>query len=275
MKKRILAISVIVLMLFASCDGQLSSIMEKFGDNIVGEYTVEVTVGTSAPAKSDTGLVSTIGGLLTGGAPIEILTGLSAEDKANLNDLATSNPAAIEAMKNDPLTDAQKESASAVIGTAAVVDGLLSSIVSDDLMASTDIPESVKDLITGIAESVGDIAASDADSLTQADVIGMQAMSGVVNDIINNVVDSIPEEGVVVSHPVYGSIPVTKELLDEDPSYLGLLVSDSAAMSGLLTNSLGSIVENSLDSLTSGIDFMNMMGMTNGVDSNALIFGLI
>ena len=54
MKKRILAISVIVLMLFASCDGQLSSIMEKFGDNIVGEYTVEVTVGTSAPAKSDT-----------------------------------------------------------------------------------------------------------------------------------------------------------------------------------------------------------------------------
>ena len=272
MKKRILAISVIVLMLFASCDGQLSSIMEKFGDNIVGEYTVEVTVGTSAPAKSDTGLVSTIGGLLTGGAPIEILTGLSAEDKANLNDLATSNPAAIEAMKNDPLTDAQKESASAVIGTAAVVDGLLSSIVSDDLMASTDIPESVKDLIAGIAESVDDIAASDADSLTQADVIGMQAMSGVVNDIINNVFDSIPEEGVTVNGL---DIPVTKEVLDANPEVLGLLVSDSAAMSGLLTNSLGSIVENSLDSLTSGIDFMNMMGMTNGVDSNALIFGLI
>ena len=274
MKKRVLAISVIVLMLFASCDGQLASIMEKFGDNIVGEYTVEVTVGTYAPAKSDTGLVSTIGGLLTDGAPIEILTGLSAEDKANLNDLATSNPAAIEAMKNDPLTDAQKESASAVIGTAAVVNGLLSNIVSDDLMASTDIPESVKDLIAGIAESVGDIAASDADSLTQADVIGIQAMSGVVNDILNNVISSIPEEGVNVTHPVYGEIPVKQEDL-ADPNYLGLLVQDSDAMSGLLSSSLGSIVENSLDSLTSGIDFMNMMGMTNGVDSNALIFGLI
>lgn len=276
MKKRIFAISIIVLMLFASCDGQLSAVMEKFGNNIAGEYTAEVTVGTSAPEKSNDSYASAIGGLLSGGAPVEILSGLTEEDKANLNDLASSNPEAIEAMKTEPLTDAQKESASAVISTAAVVNGLLDNLVSDELLASEDIPEDVKNLLEGIAGSVGSVAskAENPDSLTQADVIGMQAMSGVVNDILDNVISSIPEEGVNVTHPVYGEIPVKQEDL-ADPDYLGLLVQDSDAMSGLLSNSLGSIVENSLDSLTSGIDFMNMMGMTGGVNSNSLISGLL
>lgn len=276
MKKHILAISIIVLMLFASCDGQLSAVMEKFGNNIAGEYTAEVTVGTSAPEKSNDSYASAIGGLLSGGAPVEILSGLTEEDKANLNDLASSNPEAIEAMKNEPLTDAQKESASAVISTAAVVNGLLDNLVSDELLASEDIPQDVKNLLEGIAGSVGSVAskAENPDSLTQADVIGMQAMSGVVNDILDNVISSIPEEGVSVTHPVDGEIPVKQEDL-ANPDYLGLLVQDSDAMSGLLSSSLGSIVENSLDSLTSGIDFMNMMGMTGGVNSNSLISGLL
>jgi hypothetical protein len=277
MKTRIFAISIIVLMLFASCDGQLSAVMEKFGNNIAGEYTAEVTVGTSAPEKSNDSYASAIGGLLSGGAPVEILSGLTEEDKANLNDLASSNPEAIEAMKNEPLTDAQKESASAVISTAAVVNVLLDNLVSAELLSSEDIPENVKNLLEGIAGSVGSVAskAENPDSLTQADVIGMQAMSGVVNDILDNVIGSIPEEGVSVTHPVYGEIPVKQEDLAADPSYLGLLVQDSDAMSGLLSSSLGSIVENSLDSLTSGIDFMNMMGMTGGVNSNSLISGLL
>ena len=281
MKKRIFAISIIVLMLFASCDGQLAAVMEKFGNNIAGEYTAEVTVGNSAPATSGDGLVSVLGGLLGrelggDGTPIEIVSGLSQEDKENLNDLASSNPEAIEALKSAPLTDAQKESASAVISTAAVVNGLLDNLVSDELLASEDIPENVKNLLEGIAGSVGSVAskAENPDSLTQADVIGMQAMSGVVNDILDNVISSIPEEGVSVTHPVYGEIPVKQEDL-ADPDYLGLLVQDSDAMSGLLSSSLGSIVENSLDSLTSGIDFMNMMGMTGGVNSNSLISGLL
>lgn len=272
MKKHILAISIIVLMLFASCDGNMVSIMEKFGDNVVSEYVPEQTVGNDAPAKEDASY--TVFGLLGGSG--EIVSGVSSADKENLQELKKNNPDAIEAMKTTPATEKQMESAEAVLNTAGTLDAVLDSLGD---ISQVDMPEGVKELVTGIVDSINNVAskaAPDAEPLTQADVVGIQAVAGLVNDLAT----CIPEDDPII----IGEGENEKTVTSQDVLQVVLSGGQGASANGVTAEDLGAliqdeeakdVVDNLVSSVTENISIMEMMGMTNGVNVESLITGLL
>ncbi|MBQ2259289.1 MAG: hypothetical protein II339_03390 [Spirochaetales bacterium] len=278
MKKHILAISIIVLMLFASCDGNMVSIMEKFGDNVVSEYVPEQTVGNDAPAKEDASnavigqLVMANGGSVGG----EFVSGVSSADKENLQELKKNNPDAIEAMKNTPATEKQMESAEAVLNTAGTLNAVLDSLGD---ISQVDMPEGVKELVTGIVDSINNVAskaAPDAEPLTQADVVGIQAVAGLVNDLAT----CIPEDDPII----IGEGENEKTVTSQDVLQVVLSGGQGASANGVTAEDLGAliqdeeakdVVDNLVSSVTENISIMEMMGMTNGVNVESLITGLL
>lgn len=272
MKKHILAISIIVLMLFASCDGNMVSIMEKFGDNVVSEYVPEQTVGNDAPAKENAS--NTVFGQLGGSG--EIVSGVSSADKENLQELKKNNPDAIEAMKNTPATEAQMESAEAVLNTAGTLNAVLGSFGD---ISQADMPEEVKELLTGIVDSINNVAskaAPDAEPLTQADVVGIQAVAGLVNDLAT----CIPEDDPII----IGEGENEKAVTSQDVLQVVLSGGQGASANGVTAEDLGAliqdeeakdVVDNLVSSVTENISIMEMMGMTNGVNVESLITGLL
>lgn len=276
MKKHILAISVIVLMLFASCDPALMEIMGKMGQNIApGEAPeIEVTVGTTLPETKDDGVLSQVGGLLLGatgmgdGSPVSMVSGLTEDDTANLIELSAKNPEAIEELKAAP---AAPEAQAAAGTTAQVLSGVLNEIGVGEMLNNNNdsIPAPVKDVLNGIVESVTSATGKPSGELTQGDVIAMQVISGIMNDIVDAAVSSLPadgEEGVVIN-----GVPVTQgNLIDIMATPDG-----TAVIGAIVSESLPDIVSSSLDSITTTVDVMNIMGMTGGVDANALISGLL
>lgn len=277
MKKHILAISIVVLMLFASCDGELASIMEKFGDNVVGTYVPEQTVGNEAPAKEDA-QTSTIGMIIyqaSSGQMVatgDFVSGISDADKANLIDLGKNNAEAIDSMKVTGLTEKQAESAEAVVNTAATLASLVNSKINVEDIQASDAPENVKNLVAGLVESVNAITEKQPEELTQADVVGMQAVAGLVNDIATCI-----EEPIVVGEGEE-AVTVTSE------NVLNLVISGGTDGGGVdaddvveaLTSSAGqAALENIISTATSNLDILNLMGMTGGVSAGSLISGFI
>lgn len=277
MKKHILAISIVVLMLFASCDGELASIMEKFGDNVVVTYVPELTVGNEAPAKEDA-QTSTIGMIIyqaSSGQMVatgDFVSGISDADKANLIDLGKNNAEAIDSMKVTGLTEKQAESAEAVVNTAATLASLVNSKINVEDIQASDAPENVKNLVAGLVESVNAITEKQPEELTQADVVGMQAVAGLVNDIATCI-----EEPIVVGEGEE-AVTVTSE------NVLNLVISGGADGGGVdaddvveaLTSSAGqAALENIISTATSNLDILNLMGMTGGVSAGSLISGFI
>lgn len=277
MKKHILAISIVVLMLFASCDGELASIMEKFGDNVVGTYVPEQTVGNEAPAKEEA-QTSTIGMIIyqaSSGQMVatgDFVSGISDADKANLIDLGKNNAEAIDSMKVTGLTEKQAESAEAVVNTAATLASLVNSKINVEDIQASDAPENVKNLVAGLVESVNAITEKQPEELTQADVVGMQAVAGLVNDIATCI-----EEPIVVGEGEE-AVTVTSE------NVLNLVISGGTDGGGVdaddvveaLTSSAGqAALENIISTATSNLDILNLMGMTGGVSAGSLISGFI
>lgn len=277
MKKHILAISIVVLMLFASCDGELASIMEKFGDNVVGTYVPEQTVGNEAPAKEEA-QTSTIGMIIyqasSGQMAVtgEFVSGISDADKANLIDLGKNNAEAIDSMKVTGLTEKQAESAEAVVNTAATLASLVNSKINVEDIQASDAPENVKNLVEGLVDSVNAITEKQPEELTQADVVGMQAVAGLVNDIATCI-----EEPIVVGEGEE-AVTVTSE------NVLNLVISGGTDGGGVdaddvveaLTSSAGqAALENIISTATSNLDILNLMGMTGGVSAGSLISGFI
>lgn len=277
MKKHILAISIVVLMLFASCDGELASIMEKFGDNVVGTYVPEQTVGNEAPAKEEA-QTSTIGMIIyqasSGQMAVtgEFVSGISDADKANLIDLGKNNAEAIDSMKVTGLTEKQAESAEAVVNTAATLASLVNSKINVEDIQASDAPENVKNLVVGLVDSVNAITEKQPEELTQADVVGMQAVAGLVNDIATCI-----EEPIVVGEGEE-AVTVTSE------NVLNLVISGGTDGGGVdaddvveaLTSSAGqAALENIISTATSNLDILNLMGMTGGVSAGSLISGFI
>ena len=61
MKKSLIAILIVALMLFASCDSQILEIMEKMGQNLVPETPeVTVTVGDEKPEVTEDGILNKV-----------------------------------------------------------------------------------------------------------------------------------------------------------------------------------------------------------------------
>lgn len=275
MKKSLIAILIVALMLFASCDSQILEIMEKMGQNLAPETPeVTVTVGDEKPEVTEDGILNKVGGLLGGSSePVSMVGGLTDDDKANIIELAGKNPEAIEEMKTKPATEEQKEAAEAVAATANVITGVLDAMgVKPEDIQESEFPEELKSILGGVVEAVNKAAENaEADELTQADVIGMQIISGLVNDVVETAIESIPEGGVNVE-----GIDITKDNIVEKIVEVSAAGGDGAKILGAVVGeNLESVIMSSVENVSTSLDLMNIMGMTGGVDANSLISGLL
>ncbi len=273
MKKTIIAVFIVSLFLFASCDAGLTEIMEKMGQNIrpADAPAVEAAFVNKTPEVKNEGILNQVGGLLNNSSnPVPMVGGLSDADKENLIDLANKNPEALEELKNTAATEEQKVAAEAINATCAVINGVLDALdINEELISDSEFPDQVKAVLGGVVEAVGK-AGENAQSgnLTQADVIGMQIISGLLTDLVDTAVSAIPSEGVAVE-----GLPenVTADNLIQVIAETG----KPEILGAVLENGIEDVVAESVDLLSNSIDFLNLMGMTGGVDSNALISGLL
>ena len=275
MKKSLIAILIVALMLFASCDSQILEIMEKMGQNLVPETPeVTVTVGDEKPEVTEDGILNKVGGLLGGSSdPVSMVGGLTDDDKANIIELAVKNPEAIEEMKTKPATEEQKEAAVAVAATANVITGVLDAMgVNPEVIQESEFPEELKSILSGVVEAVNKAAENaESDELTQADVIGMQIISGLVNDIVETAIESIPEGGVNVE-----GVDITKDnIVDEIVKEIAADGDGTKILGAVVGENLESVIMSSVENVSTSVDLMNIMGMTGGVDANSLISGLL
>lgn len=276
MKKSLIAILIVALMLFASCDSQILEIMEKMGQNLAPETPeVTVTVGDEKPEVTEDGILNKVGGLLLGdpSSPVSMVGGLTDDDKANIIELAGKNPEAIEEMKTKPATEEQKEAAVAVAATANVITGVLDAMgVNPEVIQESEFPEELKSILSGVVEAVNKAAENaESDELTQADVIGMQIISGLVNDIVETAIESIPEGGVNVE-----GVDITKDnIVDEIVKEIAADGDGTKILGAVVGENLESVIMSSVENVSTSVDLMNIMGMTGGVDANSLISGLL
>ena len=275
MKKSLIAILIVALMLFASCDSQILEIMEKMGQNLVPETPeVTVTVGDEKPEVTEDGILNKVGGLLGGSSdPVSMVGGLTDDDKANIIELAVKNPEAIEEMKTKPATEEQKEAAVAVAATANVITGVLDAMgVNPEVIQESEFPEELKSILSGVVEAVNKAAENaESDELTQADVIGMQIISGLVNDVVETAIESIPEGGVNVE-----GVDITKDnIVDEIVKEIGAGGDGTKILGAVVGENIESVIISSVENVSTSVDLMNIMGMTGGVDANSLISGLL
>ena len=276
MKKSLIAILIVALMLFASCDSQILEIMEKMGQNLVPETPeVTVTVGDEKPEVTEDGILNKVGGLLGGSSdPVSMVGGLTDEDKANIIELAGKNPEAIEEMKTKPATEEQKEAAGAVAATANVIVGVLDAVgVNPEVIQESEFPEELKSILSGVVEAVNKAAENaESDELTQADVIGMQIISGLVNDVVETAIESIPEGGVTVEGIEDN---ITKDnIVDKIVEERAAGGDGTRILGAVVGENIESVIISSVENVSTSVDLMNIMGMTGGVDANSLISGL-